>query len=48
MRRPPPAALYRSVLSRSDLEEPFFVDDADKQLIAKRRGAHSRLGLACR
>lgn len=37
---------YRGVPSRSDLEKLFFLDDADRQLIAKRRGAHNRLGFA--
>lgn len=37
---------YRGAPSQSDLEKLFFLDDADRQLIAKRRGAHSRLGFA--
>ena len=43
------AAAYgacRGVPSQSDLEKLFFLDDADRQLIAKRRGAHNRLGFA--
>ncbi len=38
--------VYRGLPSQSDLEKLFFLDDADKQLIAKRRGAHNRLGFA--
>jgi Domain of unknown function (DUF4158) len=34
------------VPSQSDLEKLFFLNDADRQLIAKRRGAHNRLGFA--
>jgi TnpA family transposase len=37
---------YRGLPSQSDLEKLFFLDDADRQLIAKRRGAHNRLGFA--
>ena len=37
---------YRGVPSQSDLEKLFFLDDADRQLIVKRRGAHNRLGFA--
>jgi len=38
--------VYRGAPSQSDLEKLFFLDDADRQLIAKRRGAHNRLGVA--
>ena len=38
--------VYRGVPSQSDLEKLFFLDDADRQLIVKRRGAHNRLGFA--
>jgi hypothetical protein len=38
--------VYRGVPSQSDLEKLFFLDDADKALVAKRRGAHNRLGFA--
>ncbi len=38
--------VYRGALSQSDLEKLFFLDDADRQLIAKRRGSHNRLGFA--
>ena len=37
---------YRAVPSQPDLEKLFFLDDVDRQLIAKRRGAHNRLGFA--
>ena len=37
---------YRGAPSQSDLEKLFFLDDADRQLIARRRGAHNRLGFA--
>lgn len=42
------ASAYRGVPSQSDLEKLFFLA-ADRQLIAKRRGAaHSRsLGMPC-
>jgi TnpA family transposase len=38
--------VYRGVPSQSDLEKLFFLDDADQALVAKRRGAHNRLGFA--
>jgi hypothetical protein len=34
--------VYRGVPSQSDLEKLFFLDDADRQLIAKRGGAGDR------
>jgi hypothetical protein len=37
---------YQGAPSQSDLEKLFFLDDADRQLIAKRRGSHNRLGFA--
>jgi hypothetical protein len=36
--------VYRGAPSQSDLEKLFFPDDADRQLIAKRRGSRNRLG----
>jgi hypothetical protein len=33
-------------LSRDDLERFFYLDDADQELIVRRRGVHSRLGFA--
>lgn len=32
--------------SRAELEKMFFLDDADRKLIARRRGDHNRLGFA--
>lgn len=32
--------------SREDLERSFFLDDADRELIARHRGEHNRLGFA--
>ena len=32
--------------AQAELERFFFLDDADRELVARRRGAHSRLGFA--
>ncbi|MFG2246377.1 Tn3 family transposase [Spirillospora sp. NPDC048823] len=37
---------YTGPPSRAELEKLFFLDDADRELIAKRRGEASRLGFA--
>ena len=37
---------FNGVPSRAELERVFFLDDADRSLIARRRGAHHRLGFA--
>jgi Domain of unknown function (DUF4158) len=38
--------VYRGEPSQSDPERLFFLGDADRQLVAGRRGAHNRLGFA--
>ena len=37
---------FTGVPSRPELERAFFLDDVDKELTAKRRGDHNRLGFA--
>ena len=37
---------YQGVPSRAEMEKLFFLDAADKRLVARRRGDHSRLGFA--
>ncbi|MEU8319627.1 Tn3 family transposase [Nonomuraea sp. NPDC048881] len=37
---------YSGAPSQAELERFFFLDDADRTLIAERRGAHARLGFA--
>lgn len=37
---------YQGVPSRAEMEKLFFLDAADKALIAKRRGDHNRLGFS--
>ncbi len=37
---------YRGPPTRADLDRLFFLDDADRVLISKRRGDHMRLGFA--
>jgi hypothetical protein len=37
---------FNGTPTRRELERFFFLDDADRQLVAKRRGDHNRLGFA--
>lgn len=37
---------YNGSPSRAEMERAFFLDDADKALIARRRGDHNRLGFS--
>ena len=37
---------YRGPPSQDDLDRLFFLDDADRVLVSKRRGDHMRLGFA--
>jgi hypothetical protein len=37
---------FAGVPSQEELDRMFFIDDADRALIARRRGDHTRLGLA--
>lgn len=37
---------YNEPPPRTELERAFFLDDAEKALIARRRGDHNRLGFA--
>jgi hypothetical protein len=37
---------FNGTPTRRELERFFFLDDADRRLMAKRRGDHNRLGFA--
>jgi len=37
---------YNGPPPRAELERAFFLDDADKGLVGRRRGDHNRLGFA--
>ena len=37
---------FNGTPTRRELERFFFLDDADRRLVAKRRGDHNRLGFA--
>ncbi|MEU8107721.1 DUF4158 domain-containing protein [Nonomuraea muscovyensis] len=37
---------YAEVPSQADLERVFFLDDEDRRLIERRRGAHMKLGFS--
>ncbi|MYT79285.1 protein of unknown function (DUF4158) [Streptomyces sp. MnatMP-M77] len=39
-------AAYGGAPSRAELEQFFFLDDADRELIEPKRRAHNRLGFA--
>ncbi len=38
---------YDGSPSRVELERAFFLDDADRALVGRRRGDHNRLGSLC-
>jgi Domain of unknown function (DUF4158) len=37
---------FDGAVSRDELDRVCFLDDADRELIGRRRGAHNRLGFA--